>query len=231
MPLTTLEKMWVNAIALDPRIRLFCGEIPAYPVVRPLFTPDDVRVFDRYLDGDPYADEGYIRTFRTVLGAVKSGTPLVIDSLTHRGRTLRRTITPEYIEYSEKDDKFRLVGSGCAYGGTVNLARIVSCAAAEGAPPAGEEGRDPAPDRTVVLEVYGERNAPERVLMHFAHYEKQAEKAGADSYRVSIAYSSEDETEIAIRILSFGPMVKVLAPDSFVSLIKERLIRQRDCGL
>ena len=34
---------------------------------------------------------------------------------------------PEYLEYSEKDDKFRLVASGCRYGKTINLGRILSC--------------------------------------------------------------------------------------------------------
>ena len=40
-----------------------------------------------------------------------------------------------------------------------------------------------------------------------------------------------DETEIVIRVLSFGPYVKVLEPESFVNLIKERLISQKSCEL
>lgn len=39
------------------------------------------------------------------------------------------------------------------------------------------------------------------------------------------------ETEIVIRILSFGPMIKVVAPAHFENLIKERLIKQKSCGL
>lgn len=44
-------------------------------------------------------------------------------------------------------------------------------------------------------------------------------------------YDGEDETEIVIRVLSFGPYVKVLEPSSFVNLIKERLISQKSCDL
>ena len=51
-----------------------------------------------------------------------------------------------------------------------------------------------------------------------------------DHYRISITYDKDDETEMVIRVLSFGPRVKVTAPDHFVNLIKERLIQQKNCG-
>ena len=74
------------------------------------------------------------------------------------------------------------------------------------------------------------RNTPERVLMHFAHFEKQAERLADGRYRVTILYDFDDETEMVIRILSFGPTVRVTAPDNFVSLMRERLIKQKSCG-
>jgi len=83
----------------------------------------------------------------------------------------------------------------------------------------------------VVLEVTDRRNALERVLMHFAHFKKEAERIDAMRYRVSIDYDLADETEMVIRILSFGPMVKVVSPDHFVDLIKERLRSQMRCAL
>lgn len=54
MPLTTLQKRWINAIAYDPRIRLFTDEPVVFPDIEPLFLPEDIKVFDRYGDGDPY---------------------------------------------------------------------------------------------------------------------------------------------------------------------------------
>ena len=229
MPLTLLQKRWLNAIALDPRIRLFCDQPTVFPDVEPLFTPDDVRIFDRYLDGDPYEDEAYIRNFRLVLDAVRTRTPLQIDMVNRKGSTVHRHVLPEYLEYSEKDDKFRLVSPGCRHGSIINLARIVRCTPYPGTfTPAG--GTAAAESRTVELEVYNERNALERMLMHFAHFEKQAEKIDETRFRVSITYSSEDETELVIRILSFGPMVKVISPDAFTAQIRDRLIRQKSCG-
>ena len=80
--------------------------------------------------------------------------------------------------------------------------------------------------RTVELELTDVRNALERVLMHFAHFEKQAERLDERRYRIRITYQEEDETEILIRILAFGPVVSVQSPDHFVGLMRERLQRQ-----
>ena len=85
--------------------------------------------------------------------------------------------------------------------------------------------------RSVIFELEDERGALERVLLHFAHYEKQAEKQDDKHYKITVYYDKDDETEIVIRILSFGPMIKVIAPVHFENLIKERLIKQKSCGL
>ena len=50
-------------------------------------------------------------------------------------------------------------------------------------------------------------------------------------YRVTVWYDPDDETELVIRVLSFGPMIRVIEPESFVNLIKDRLIRQKSCEL
>ena len=52
-----------------------------------------------------------------------------------------------------------------------------------------------------------------------------------EQYVLHLRYYESDETEIVIRVLSFGPCVKVLEPESFVNLIKERLILQKSCEL
>ncbi len=230
MPLTTLEKRWLKAIAMDPRIRLFSDEVPDFPDVAPLFRPEDIAVFDQYADGDPYEDPAYRRNFRLILTAISCKQPLSIDSINRRGNILHTVLIPEYLEYSEKDDKFRLIGSGHRNSLTVNLARIVKCKPYT-KPFAITAGRkNQKKTQKVQFELYDRRNALERVLLHFAHFEKQAEKIGDGRYRVTVFYDEDDETEIVIRILSFGPMVKVTAPDRLVDLIKGRLLRQKSCG-
>ncbi len=230
MPLTLLEKRWLKAIWQDPRIRLFTDEQTCFPEVEPLFDPDDILVFDKYADGDPYSDENYVANFRLVTDAIRNRYPLSIDATNRKGSVTHMVLMPEYLEYSEKDDKFRLIGSGRRCGGTVNLGRITSVRPYgkpfEIAPAAGSRSEC----RTVTFELTDYRNALERVLMHFAHFKKQAEKLDGKQYRITVTYDRDDETEMVIRILSFGPMVKVIAPTDFVNLIKERLISQKSCG-
>lgn len=231
MPATLIQKRWLKAISKDPRIRLFTDDIYDYPDVEPLFTADDYLVFDRYSDGDDYEDPVYIKRFRLMLDAIHKQYPLKIELVSHRGKRINTIILPKYMEYSEKDDKFRLFGSGKKFFGAINLGRIQKC---------GRYERDFDPTdikeisphrRSVTFDLVDERNALERVLLHFAHFEKEAERIEDDRYRVTIWYEKDDETEIVIRILSFGPMVRVIEPQSFIELIKNRLEKQRSCGL
>lgn len=229
LPLTLLEKRWLKAIFRDPRIRLFTDETDCFPEVEPLFDLGDILIFDKYSDGDPYTDEGYIRNFRLAMDAVRNRYPLSIDTTNRKGSVTHTVLMPEYLEYSEKDDKFRLIGSGNRRAVTVNLGRIVHIEPYD-KPYKPSFGKGSKRETlTVRFELVDSRNALERVLMHFAHFEKQAEKLDDERYRVTLTYDKDDETEMVIRILSFGPMVKVTAPQRFADLIKERLISQKSC--
>ena len=229
MPLTLLQRRWLKAVASDPRIRLFQDTGFEDPDVEPLFRQEDLDVFDRYSDGDPYEDEHYIRNFRLILDAVRDQSPLWIEAESPRGGTNRFIATPQRLEYSEKDDKFRLAGHGF-HSLFVNLARITRCGRFEGKVHYPEDLPEPPGQKTVELELVNERNALERVLMHFAHFEKQAERLDDQHYRIRITYSGEDETEMLIRILAFGPVISVRSPEDFAGLIRERLRRQKKLG-
>ena len=71
-----------------------------------------------------------------------------------------------------------------------------------------------------------ERNALERVMLHFSHLEKETRRLEDGRYEVRLTYESEDETEILIRILSFGPMLEVVAPQDFRDKVRERIEKQ-----
>ena len=230
MPLTLLQKRWLKAISLDPRMKLFEDEIVGLEDVEPLFTQEDYYVFDKYADGDAYEDAAYIRNFRLILDAIRNKYPLMITTSNRKGRELHPVVIPKRLEYSEKDDKFRLIGVGHKYGNTINLGRIISCEkyTKEYTPRANT--RSNKKERVVEFELVDERKALERVLLHFAHFKKQAERMDGIKYKVSVTYDQDDETEILIRILSFGPMIKVTGPENFVNLIKDRLQKQKSCG-
>lgn len=230
MPLTTLQKRWLKAISLDPRVKLFGVEFPALEGVEPLFTPADYYVYDKYTDGDPFEDEEYIRQFRVILNAIRQNSQIRFEMVNRKGNVMFVRCRPVRLEYSEKDDKFRVITRGWRSVTTVNLSRIKHCTPCKNENPLDNEPREVAQD-TLTLKVTDERNALERVMLHFAHFEKQAEKLGDDQYLVKIKYAHDDDSEMVIRILSFGPRVEVLGPESLKNLVIEKLKKQKSCKL
>ena len=230
MPLTTLQKQWLKAITLDPRIKLFGVEIPGLEDVEPLFTQEDYHVYDKYSDGDPFEDEEYIRQFRIILEAMRKGTQIKFEMTNRFGKPMFIRCHPVRLEYSEKDDKFRLVTAGWRSVSTVNLAKIRACVHYTGEKPLDNEVREKLYD-IITLKVTDERNALERVMLHFAHFEKQAEKLDKNTYLLKIKYAHDDEPEMVIRILSFGPLVEVMGSENFKKLVIEKLKKQKNCGL
>ncbi len=230
MPLTDLQKRWLKAISLDPRIKLFGVEFPELDDVEPLFAQDDYHVYDKYSDGDPFEDEEYIRQFRIILEAIRQNTQIKFEMVNRKGNTMFVRCHPLRLEYSEKDDKFRVITAGWHSVSTVNLSKIKHCVHYTGEKQLSAEERNINYD-TITVKIVDERNALERFMLHFAHFEKRAEKLNKNTYIVKIKYFHDDEPEMVIRILSFGPMVEVIGSESFKRLIIQKLKRQKNCGL
>ena len=230
LPLTALQKRWLKAISLDPRMKLFGVTLTGLEDVEPLFTPDDYRIYDRYADGDPYGDEAYIQKFRTILRAIRGDAPVKMEIKNRKGNTVFFRCRPVKLEYSEKDDKFRVAVAGSRFITTVNLGRILTCAPYTGDKAVGRSIR-PRQYETLTLRITDERNCLERCMFHFAHFEKQAERLDRRHYLLRLKYDRDDEPELVIRILSFGPRVEVISPDAFRELLREKLRRQMECGL
>lgn len=229
MPLTLLQKRWLKAVSLDKRIKLFDVSFPDLSDVEPLFTEDDYRIYDRYSDGDDFEDEAYIRHFRLIYYAIKNNLPVTARFANRFGKEVTLRFFPKGFEYSEKDDKIRVIMDGCKFR-QINLGRIKNCQIYAGTGPWNDKPKD-IQIKELTLQITDERNALERVMLHFAHFEKQAERIDDSRYLLHLKYYENDETEIVIRVLSFGPCVKALSPESFVGLIKERLTEQKNCIL
>lgn len=230
MPLTVLEKRWLKAISTDPRIKLFDVDFTFLDGVEPLFTHDDIVLFDNYLDGDNYEDEDYIERFKLICYAMEKHLTLEVHFMNKRGEVVKRRLQPKRLEYSKKDDKFRLIARGIRSFETINLQKIVKCSIKT--EKIRFERRTVKPkEQCVTFEVFDERKAMERAMLHFAHFKKEAVQTSDNTYKITLWYDAFDETEIVIRILSFGPFIKVTEPESFVNLIKERLLRQKSCEI
>jgi hypothetical protein len=225
MPLSALEKRWLKSLLLDPRIALFDPPTEGLEDVEPLFDPEVFVFYDRCADGDPYGDPRYIRVFRMLLCAMEERRRVRVRFQSARGRRRSDVCIPYTLEYSAKDDKFRLLASSGRQTLTVNVARIASAVLLDAY--SAEEYR-PVNYRETSLTMLltDERNALERALLHFSDLEKETEQLDGKHYKITIWYRQVDETEILIRILSFGPVLKVTEPAGLVAQLRARIARQ-----
>ena len=226
MPLTVLQKRWLKTLLLDPRIKLFDPPADGLEDVEPLCPPDTFVYYDRYNDGDPYDDPGYIKRFRCILSAIRHKRWMRIQFSGGQGLPHYWRCVPYKLEYSAKDDKFRLISANKRKALSINLGRITQCFLLE---PCEDEEYRPKPlkKRILVLELTDDRNALERVMLHFSHLDKETERIDDNHYRITLHYEREDETELLIRVLSFGPVLKVVFPDDFIKDLSDRLERQK----
>lgn len=247
-PLTIIEKSWLKALFDDPRIKLFLDE-PAFNELKdsindivPLFINNDFYIYDQHLDGDNYDDPGYISRFKTILIAIKEQRPLIIEYDSPKGGRTKRQYHPYKLCYSVRDDKFRLQCAAFHRGRnqlqriTLNLGRITSVQISDNqfsiADKIAAIFKESICAEPVVLEISKERNALERCMLQFASFERQTEyDKDRDIYTCRIWFDPADETELLIRILSFGPVVRVLGPDNFLKQVKERIGRQIELTL
>lgn len=128
--------------------------------------------FDQYADGDPYSDPNYVHCFRMVLRAIHENRKMRIRFHGHTGARHSVVCNPHRLEYSEKDDKFRILVTGMWRINTVNMARIRSCELLEEYDPASVNvPKGHLKELTLLL--HDERNGLERVLLHFSHLKRK----------------------------------------------------------
>ncbi len=242
-PLSMLEQAWLKALLANPRMRLFLDDtqielISSALIKEPLFQPDDFHAYDASTDGDPYGNAAYRERFRIILNATRNRIPLYIEYEGGKGCLTRGVYAPWRLNYSAKDDKFRLLAAACFKTrnrrAILNLSRIRRLEAAPNPPSLNaaqieryysESPRQPF----LLLRIYPERNALERAMLQFAAYRKETEyDESSNTYLCRIYHDPTEETELLIRVLSFGPTVKALGPPGFVAQLKERIQRQFD---
>ena len=231
MPLTLLQKQWLKAVLLDERVRLFftdeelANEEKALEDVEPLYRPEQFVFFDRFVDGDDYKSVRYRENFRQILQAVKDHLAIDASYRTNKDNVIVWTnLVPITLEYSAKDDKFRLQGMAGSRHVTLNLGKIITVELGE--PLAEELPLVSVSQEKLVLELVDERHTMMRALMHFSDLAKETEKLDDTHYLLTVFYDKNDETEMVYRVLSFGPTMKVREPECFVELLKERLKEQ-----
>ncbi len=242
-PLSNLEKSYLKALLSDPRIGLFLNQKQTDTLqymlasVSPLWKPEQFCYYDRFTDGDPYQDETYRHCFRALLQAQKNQQYVDIDYTSPNGNRLHHLYVPARLEYSVKNDKFRLLALKPAKNGNMKL-EILNLSRIQCVRPTEKTLSSHVDLNTLIrksyykepvkLHIVNKRNALERAMLHFANYEKNTSKIDENTYECLIYYNQSMETELLIEVLSFGPMLTVIGNEKFLHSLKKRLRRQRE---
>lgn len=260
VPLSSLEKSYLKALLSDPRIELFLEQEQIDTLdemlscVKPLWRQEQFWYYDRFTDGDPYpalsprasADttmppepsvaEKYRRNFRTLLKAQKQRQYVDLDYTSPAGTRVHHHYVPARLEYSVKNDKFRLLalkntGNGCMRLDILNVARIQSVQLMDKTLSSSIDLnsliRNSYYKEPLILHIVNKRNALERAMLHFANYEKNTTKIDENTYECLIYYNQSMETELLIEVMSFGPMLTVIGGEKFLESLRLRLKKQR----
>ncbi len=202
--------------------------------IKPLYRLEHFRYFDKFTDGDDYADPLYRENFRVILSAIKSRELLKIAYTSGHDKRICFTCLPLNIEYSEKNDKLRVLtrkyrNGRISSGGVINIGRIDAIERTGRFFTGDINAPFTKPRNSVTVYVASERNAVERFLMAFASYEKRADRDLENGgCVVTLHYDKSDETELLIRLLSFGAAVEILSPGELRRQAAKRVARQSE---
>lgn len=233
-----LELRWLKAILQEERSRMFLtptlmAEMEALlEDIDPLFPAVTFEAVDVAEDADPYGSEAYAETFRILLEAIRRKRLVKIAYESPKGGRLVGNFAPYRFDYSPKDDKFRLLATFLvrrrvrSY--TLNLSRIVSAEIIDAPWPTFLQPKDrPEQIQTAELEITNIRNGFERCFIQLSIYDQESEfDEETGKCHMRLRYALEEESELVITLLSFGPAVKVLGPERLRGEIVQRIQKQ-----
>lgn len=227
-PLTTIELKFLASILQDKRITMFMSPIITEELkdrlinIKPLWTPEDVKYFDQNKNGDDFDNQNYISVFQTILSAINNKKNI---NLIYGCKNNSDTFTPTNLDYSQKDNRFRLFVKELKY--PINLENIKSIEITEKKP---EKPKTSTIYETLKVEIYDDTDTKyifNRAIRMFSYFKKICKKSDKpNTYEMTVVYDKSDENEIVIKTLMFGPNMKVLEPKFLVEERKRRIDRQ-----
>ncbi len=242
VPLTTLQKSYVKTILLDKRMKLFLDDEQRDSLLSQLTDADilweesQFHYYDRFTNGDNYDNPHYISCFRSLLSAIEQHCFVDIEYTSKTNHRVHHHYLPARLEYSVKNDKFRLLALEYTKNNKMrleilNLDRI-------GKVTLMDKKLDTEVDLNALIRqtyykepvrllIHNKRNALERAMLQFANYDKNTTRLSEDTYECLIYYNEKQETELLIEVLSFGPMIKVTGHERFLQELRKRLRRQK----
>jgi hypothetical protein len=239
--LTEYQKRWIKTIVKDKRFSLFVEENQYHIYekllsdIEPLYDSKHFITVDMANDGDDYQNKEYKEIFKLIMQGIQDNKIIFVKYESGKGNRLSAYFAPYKLEYSIKDDKFRLCGIRVRQGRMrnlykLNLSRIRSVEVMEYDRPENLVSyigslRIPLP---VEIEITNERNGFERIFTQLSNFERVSEyDETTKRCLMKIYYYEVDEMELLITLLSFGPVIRVIGPNQFKEQLVRRIVKQK----
>lgn len=254
LPLTKMELRWLLTVLEDPVASIFLSEKQikivknfiqkTVPFQIAPFAMKSIYYFDQYnlekdVERHSPKEIGFIKK---IYQAILSEEKLKIRMENWEGTEKEVYVYPVWIEYSRRDDVFRLWHVKKDRIQIINLQRVLEVTVLKNKKYRRAEHYktlNTLYDHTFVkmkVEFYqGERNLPDRLLTEFSLWKKKCiYDVVTQKYTMHLTYSTLDEKEILIRLMSYGPYVRVVESENssedqyILAELKKRIIEQRD---
>lgn len=238
LPLTKIEIQWLKYCVNNSKAKLFLEE-NQLSKLKEIFTVEEndlpissINYYDKFKSHNEIADtEIYIDNFKKIVKAFTDEKSVKINYKSVNNSAVTRLVNIGLIEYSNKDDKFRIYCKKEKSVSVYNLERINSVEILSDS-----YNRNSAEKniknyilnqrKEITLEFTNVKNIPDRLLTEFTPWEKLCTRID-DRYNVTIKYDNLDSLEIVTRLLPYGKNIKILKDTGNVKTELENRINKQ----
>lgn len=241
IPLTTWELRWLCTVLHDDKLKLFLSSETINKLIA--LMPDNIKpislsdiiAFDRYHSIGHKPNAGF---FKAIVSALHKCVRLQIKYTDGKGRKYEGTYCPLHIEYSKRDNRFRLyvVDETSKRVHIMNIDGITSIYQCDSSfcPDDYQKILSDFLERTsrkITVEFIDTKNIPDRLLNEFAPWRKRCKLINPETklYRFTLYYHKYDEIDVLIRLMSYGPYIRIVDKDHFLyKELIERIKKQNE---
>lgn len=233
VPLTYWEIRWLKTVLNDKKISIFLSDETVNSILSIL--PDDIKpidtdktiCFDRY---HPEENTLNKELYNLYLSALNNNTVIHIKHTDGAYTNSDKDYIPEYIEYSKRDDKFRLIVKDAVTGiqSRVLCENILEISLTDKHYQSDSVCHE-MEKYSVTLSFKDVKNIPDRILSEFSPWEKTCEfNSETEVYKLTIYYYKHDEPGLIVRIMSYGGNIEITDKNHSIYLnIRKRLLEQQ----
>jgi len=221
LPLSSVEVQWLRNVLQNSLSKYFLDQNDINYLMSALpsmdyFDINDVTITDQFADvSEFYMDVKGTEQLRKIMAAIDSEKYIIVKYKSQYGRLTDYKCAPVYIEYSKRDNRFRVRGvcnkkSVKAF----NLERVVDIVNTDASFDITSiehivDSFDKENEKSLVVYFNELNDVPNRILSEFACYKKTCMRWGTGKYRMTLFYNHNDRKEIIIRLLSYGSLIRV----------------------